>query len=632
MKRLLYIVALAAALSACSKEAPGGKDPGNGGAELMPATLLASASETRTALDGKHVQWLPADSIAVFDQEGVNHGFGTAAGGSTASFTGSLPGDTQEVKAVYPYKKTAALVSGKVQASLPAAQIAVKDGFADDLAVLTASGAMENMSATLHFKQACGLVKVVVAGNDISSVELTAPDGTALAGDALVAFDLSAPTVAAPVSSLTLGPASGTAIAPGTYYFTCWPVAATAGCKVVWHSASLSKTKTLNLDTALAVNRAGISEIPLSDGDLSWDGETPAPAGVTINGTALTETSTGIYEGTFAFDATGTFAVNYKGEDYGFLSYSGAGGIGKCNSVYSALPFCNLSGAKTNKADYGYSVKRAIGRMGKISAGANMFYVNLAAASQIYARINMAATVPEYYFRLEETPDASVVFHEDFDLCTSGGDYMVAIKGSLGNVTDGIAPATKDGRTANQPSESFYYPSGGDPVASETFIANRGFEGWTFAFSGERPGAMQLCSGSVGGYMITPAFSSLTAGSDITVTVDIARFSSSSTDPISLILLGGGTWTTGHVEVEAYAAASAPAQAKDYPSNGTDTFSIVDDAYCPHTLGNSDYDKPHSVFTLHASGAGPATQLKIDAPKGASSAPRCFIFDIKVSK
>lgn len=625
-------MALAAVLSACSKEAPAGKAPEDGGAALMPATLLASASESRTVLDGKHVQWLPADSIAVFDQEGVNHGFGTAAGGSTASFTGQLPGDTESVKALYPYSRKAALVSGKVQATVPAAQTAVKDGFADDLAVLTASGKMQNMSATLHFKQACGLVKVIVAGNDISSVDLVAPDGTALAGDALVPFDLSAPEVAVPISSLTLNPASGTTVAPGTYYFTCWPVAATAGCKVVWHSASLSKTKTLALDEALTVNRAGIAEISLSDADLAWDGEAPAQTGVVINGTALTETSSGIYEGTFAVDATGTFAVNYNGTDYGFLSYSGAGGIGKCNSIYSALPYCNLSGAKTHKADYGYSVKRSIGRMGKISAGANMFYVNLDAASELYARINMGAAVPEYYFRLEETPDASVVFHEDFDLCTCGGDYMVAVKGCMGNVTDGIAPATKDGRTANQPSESFYYPSGGDPVANETFIINRGFEGWTFAYSGERPGAMQLCSGSIPGFMVTPVFSSLSSGSEITVTLDIARFSSSSVDPISLILLGGGTWTSGHVEVEAYEAASTPAQGKDYPTLSSDTFTIVDDAYCPHTLGNNDYDKPHSVFTLHASGAGPATQLKIDAPKGASNAPRCIIFDIKVSK
>ena len=625
------MIALTAALCACSKETPGVKAPADGGAGLVPATVLASAAESRTVLDGKHVQWLPADSIAVFDQEGVNHGFGTLAGGSTASFSGSLPGDTESVKAVYPYRKTAALVSGKVQASLPAAQTAVKDGFADDLAVLTAGGAMTNMAATLHFKQACGLVKVRVAGEDISSIALTAPDGTALAGDALVAFDLSAPEVAVPVSSLTLAPESGN-LAPGTYYFTCWPIAATAGCKVVWTSSAQSKTKTLALDEAITVNRAGIAEIAQDDGDLYWDGEATAATGVVINGTSLTETSPGVYEGVFASDATGSFAVNYNGTDYGFLSYSGAGGIGKCNSVYSALPFCNISGAKTNKADYGYSVKRSIGRMGKVSAGANLFYVNLAAAAQIYARINMAAADPDYFFRLQETPDAAIVFHEDFDLCTCGGDYMVAIKGCMGNVTDGIAPATKDGRTANQPSESFYYPSGGDPVATAGYISNRGLDGWEFNYAGERPGAMQLCSGSIGGYMVTPALAKLSAGSDITVTIDIARFSSTSVDPISIVLLNGGTWTSGHVEVEAYAAASTSAQGRDYAALSSDTFVIADDAYCPHTLGNNDYDKPHSVFTLHASGAGPETRIKIDAPKGASNAPRCFVFDIKVSK
>lgn len=366
---------------------------------------------------------------------------------------------------------------------------------------------------------------------------------------------------------------------------------------------------------------------------------TPEPpvtgSGVTVNGKALTETSTkGIYEGTIDVAATSEFTATIDGKEFGFLSYSGAGGIGNCKSANASLPYYNIASAKTSKSDYGYYVGRAIGQMGEI-ASANKFYTNLAESGKMFVRINTVTTVPEYYFELVKEKDASVVFHEDFDLCTCGGDYMVAIAGTKGSTTGGgLEPGTPSGVTANNPMASFDYPTAvkGTELASADYIANRGLNGWEFEYAGERPGALQLCAGAVPGHMTTPKFESLTAATDVTVTIDMSRFSTSSVDPINVVLLGAGSFVSGSVAVEAYAATGAAAATKEYTGLSGDTFAIVDDMYCPHTNNNSDADKPHSVFTFKVKGATSATQIKIDAPMGAKNAPRCFIFDIKVTK
>lgn len=357
-------------------------------------------------------------------------------------------------------------------------------------------------------------------------------------------------------------------------------------------------------------------------------------SGVSVGGTALAETSTkGIYEGTVDVAASSEFTVTIAGEEYGFLSYSGAGGIGTCKNENSSFPYYNIAIAKTSKSDYAYYAERAIGQMGKI-AGANKFYTNLAAAGKMFVRINTVTKVPEYYFELVKAKDASVVFHENFDLCTCGGDYMVAIAGTKCKVTDGLEPGEKAGVTANNPSFTFDYPTAvaATELATEDYIANRGLKGWEFEYAGERPGALQLCSGSIAGHMTTPKLEALSAATDVTLTIDMSRFSTSSVDPINIIILGAGSFVSGSVSIDAYAAAGTNAASKEYSGLSGDTFSIVDDAYCPHTLANGDADKPHSVFTFKIKGATSATQIKIDAPKGAKNAPRCFVFDLKVTK
>ncbi|GEM_PF-1128087 len=376
---------------------------------------------------------------------------------------------------------------------------------------------------------------------------------------------------------------------------------------------------------------------PGTDPDKPDDPDEPVTGGdVKLGETVLTETAkdSKIFEATVDMAASSEFAISISGVDYGFASYSGAGGLGKITSANSSLPCYNFASAKTAKSELYYTVSRAIGTMEMVSAGGNKFTTALDAAAKVLVRVDMNGSKPLYYFEIVKS-DASVVFHEDFDLCTYGGDYMVAIPGTKDSAMDGVTPGSKGSTTANNPSFTFDYPTAGTAsggVATAAYLAHRGFDGWEFEYCGERPGALQMCSGSAPGHLITPKMSKLTAATDVTLTIDLARFSTTSVDPINVEILGGGQIVSAKAEIEAYAAAGTAAASKVFEITPGTSYSILDDAMCPHTLGNADADKPHSVFTFGVQGLTPDSRIKIDCKKGASNAPRCFIFDIKVTK
>ena len=618
---ILSAVILLPATAACSREEA--VDAG-----LVQGEITAASGGSKTVLSGKNVSWSAGDAISVFTDAGTVHQFVTAAGGATATFTGTMSHFTTKVNTLYPYDAAATFADGSFTTALASEQTAVKDGFADDLAIMTASGNVtSDYKCSLSFKQACALVKVT-ATSDVSFIELVAPAGTLLAGRAKVDPSLGAPVAVSAQSSIVLGSGEDGNLAAGDYNFTVFPFQAD-GCKVVYHIGTRTKTRTLNISVA----RAAVFPVEGSDADLPFDAYQKT---VKVNGTALTQTKTDIFEGEVSMTAVSTFNITVDDVPYGFLSYSGAGGLGKCNSDYSALPWYNRASAQTAKSSVDYYTGRATGAM--VKNGGNKFYTNLSADSKVYFKIDLTGETPIYYMELVKAADSSVVFHEDFDLCVCGGDFAIVLAGtSLDATKTGYEGGKKSGNTANQPGTTFDYPYVVDPAdgtkaASDSYIASRGLTGWEFKYAGERPGALQLCSGGISGYMITPAFSSLTGATDVTVAIEIERFATNSVDPIKVILLGGGTFTDGSVSVEAYAAASRGAASKLYSAIGSDTFSIADDEYCPHSLGNNDKDKPHSYFTLHATGVTAATKLKIDAKKAGSNAPRCFVFDIKVTK
>lgn len=593
--------------------------------------LSSEPSDSRTVLEGKSVSWLQGDAIAVFaDRAGSAVRFETAQSGRTAEFTGSLPYGTESVSAVYPWQDNISCNSlSKIAVSLPDSQKAVKDGFDDDLALMVSSSTLSaEGKAILFFKQVCGLVKFTVAGDDVASVSLECPEGCALAGDAYLDAEDAQLSARQSSNAVTLLSSSGT-IPAGEYYFTCYPFS-TDAARLVYHTITSTKTRELG---NLSVERAGIASIEGSDADMLPDDWKPAGVEVKLAGQILSETAEGsnVYEGTVEFSGASGFTVSIGGEEYGFAAFSGAGGVGEVRNVNCGLPYYNIESASSSKSDLHYYVSRAIGQMALKSDGGNDFYYS-APAGRLFARIDNSGEKPVYRFEICREADASLIFHEDFDLCTNGGDYTIAIAGTKGNPEDGVTPGTKGGVTANNPSFTFDYPEKvSTTLASETYIRQRELEGWTIEYAGERPGALQLCSSSIPGRLLSPKLSSLSTACDAVLSLDIARFSSSSVDPIYVRITGGGSIVSAHVDTDAYAAAGKEAVSNDY-SVGATEFAIVDDVYCPHTLANGDADKPHSIFTFQLSGIGPDSQIEIACPKGSKNAPRCFIFDIKIVK
>ena len=336
-------------------------------------------------------------------------------------------------------------------------------------------------------------------------------------------------------------------------------------------------------------------------------GEVPAPpCRINVGGdrTQMEETSEGVFEGSFDVPAVTSFTIELFGVPYGFATRSGAGGLG--TQAHGAA----LAGDP---------------------AGLQRIHVSVDTRT---------AEAPKYRIQLEETPDPDVLFHEDFDLCVFGGDYLAPADGYGSTIADydGYLPGTKS-PTQNQPGFNFDYPEKNrNNLPREGYLEAYGLDGWRFDNAGERPSGMQLCTGSVAGSMTTPAFTAIQGNVDAVLTLDMARFSATSTSPIYVNIIGDGTFDSASVRRDAYHSArtgeSFEQAAYDYTTFAGDGKQLVleDDTYFPHSIDNADIDKPVSHYSCVLKGISASTKIQIDAPKGPSSAPRMFLFDIKLTR
>ncbi len=218
-------------------------------------TASQESSATRTAVDGSNVVWQSGDAITVFDGGGNNRTFelATGAGETTGQFVGTLQTLTpKKYCAVYPLAPDAQLAGGDVVVSdapiadapasdytitglvLPVEQVATRDGFDPQAAIMTArndnadriSSTSEDLSLG-EFKHVCAFVKVTTT-EEYDKITFTAKGGEDIAGGFTVTLDengISTVTPAADASTtVSLVPASGeTTIAAGTYLIAVLP-------------------------------------------------------------------------------------------------------------------------------------------------------------------------------------------------------------------------------------------------------------------------------------------------------------------------------------------------------------------------------------------------------------------------
>jgi hypothetical protein len=357
------------------------------------------------------------------------------------------------------------------------------------------------------------------------------------------------------------------------------------------------------------------------------------------------------FTGTVNVPAETNFTLNFDGVQWGFLPYSGNGGLGVVNNQYAAVPYYNV--VQTEGVTVKFEAFKAVGRMAKISEGGVPFWLNMPAAATVSVDFNFdqANGIPRYYLEIVKD-DPSVVLDEQFDLFCISGDYMSPANGCYVDLDPSMVDGTEAGtpvglKTAQSgttggnknltafKSSVFSWPDAEvttvNKLATEAYIRNRGMEGWTLVNVGEKPGAVQLCvSKGYLGTITTPALDRLTGATDITVELDMARFSTASKNDIGFNVIGDGTLTSGEVTVDGKDRKTLEVSGKQY------RIGFADDI-CPPSVNNDVKNKPVSHFKFKVAGATSSTKISIDTnglgyDSSVSSASRCFIFGIKITK
>ncbi len=357
---------------------------------------------------------------------------------------------------------------------------------------------------------------------------------------------------------------------------------------------------------------------------------------------SCTENLPGIWETVIEVPATGELTIMDEDKELGFTSYSGAGGLGTCKNMYSSLPFYNFTPAHTRF----YKVEKAIGALKPIADGGNKLWLNLDAPGKV--KVVYDENYKEfgsYYLELVKDEDPNVVFDEQFDLFTYGGDAINWIVGTIYKETaetfDGLEPGTpNDGKWSSTGSigQLWDYPVLKYNIrACDEYIKNRGVQDWEFVYVDERPGAIQMNNtGQQDNYLITPKFSKISGTQNIVLTLDIARYSAASKADIPITILGAGSFTGGkasQTEGQDVNGVKVEAKSGDLGSLSGNKYEIGTDFLmtAPSSYNNSIY-KPTSRFEFYISGATAETQIKIAASSASGgNAPRCFIYGIKAT-
>lgn len=602
-------------------------------------SLLATFENLSTKVsmdDGGHGLWDAGDELAVFLTDGSFVSFPLDGTGETrrAVFTGNIPsGKTLGSVAVWPASAVVSLDGNQLTLQLPKALTG-----ASYPGILV--GAIGD-TWEVNFKQALSFLRLAMNNFPVEAEKVVFEADAPLCGQftASVSSILSGGLKCADgvgENSLTL-----TVTSPDQTVYALLPLPsdryASLRVNMYDNAEKLVLSQPLS-DYAISLERAELRRMAVALNDVEAP---PCRIHLGSQRIEMAASSEGVYEGIFDVPAETAFTIEFDGVPYGFTTRSGAGGLGTISSGNSALP---AEKARLNKSKRTYYVKRALGSLSPLENQGNTFTVNLESPGQLHVVADRSvANSPKYRINLVETPDPKVLFHEDFDLCTQGGDYLAPAAGCI--LTAAEADGWKPGRaqsSANVPSFPFDWPvKVAATLCQESYVQTYGLQDWTFVQAGERPGGMQLCAGTLKGSMLTPALTAVGAGTtDAVLTLDLARFSTTSTSDIGIVLQGGGTFVSGSVIRDAYTSAK---EGTTYPEATTGytafeeegtRFSIQDDTYCPHSADNNDVDKPVSHYTFQLTGVTAATRIYIDAtqPNASGNYPRMFLFDIKVTK
>ncbi|MBO4670482.1 MAG: hypothetical protein J5640_01375 [Bacteroidales bacterium] len=242
MKKFILIAsALCLAMTvSCNKVVEDRINPsgdGRASANLVEFSFPVNQELTKAYLDGTTFKWSDGDQVALCYGSTVapftyNPETGLFKGELDASATGPF-------YVVSPYSADIALVGGKVQATLPAAQVAGEHG-ADPAAFLAVGQAADAaaLEAGVSLRNAFSLVRVTVTDTDVTSISFEGnPSGTSISEPLAGPVEID-PSDASFVcdsrnTAVTLKP-SGAAFAAGSYDIAVLPQNLANGMKIVF--------------------------------------------------------------------------------------------------------------------------------------------------------------------------------------------------------------------------------------------------------------------------------------------------------------------------------------------------------------------------------------------------------------
>ena len=234
MKKILFPLAALAVFASCVQENNEMTSP-----QAREVSLVASASETKTLLDGNAVMWETNDAVAlVFAKDGSKHveTFTTTESGASAVFSGKLPNEVSVAggydasgHAVYP--SSAVADDGSVAFSLPAALVANENGSFDSGKNLSsATVSLEELDAagetSADFRNALSVLRFSLSSGVVSFRLMSESN---LAGAAVLDFDaeendrLKVASWTAPSTELTVTPAGATFTGGQVYNVLVYP-------------------------------------------------------------------------------------------------------------------------------------------------------------------------------------------------------------------------------------------------------------------------------------------------------------------------------------------------------------------------------------------------------------------------
>ena len=381
MKKIYVILGVALLSAACAKapaaDAPGAEEP----AVETPATeevknVVFSASfaeepAVKTVLVGdgtvKNVNWVKDEDVISILWDGGSATAAAETSGATSSFSAGV-GAASLYYGVYPSSVASSYSAGTLSVTIPSAQ----HGTFAEANIAVASTTSSNLN--FGFKNLCALAKVTITRSDIAEIRFSGAGNEVLAGAVTVSLDgsgiPSCDASSALDKEIVLTPATGTAFAAGTYYFSMVPQDLSSGLSIQLTTESgktimtRATAKKASLERSVILNFGTLDTIGTpTELKLTFDFTGTAPAGWPTNTANFTYDPKGAgyrdvqrrHNCTYTLDGTdySFMLANCDGADANEVYWT-ARAAGKTNCIhlksqYRYFGFPAISGYKLTK-------------------------------------------------------------------------------------------------------------------------------------------------------------------------------------------------------------------------------------------------------------------------------------------